>query len=176
MRIPKGAFDVAVIHRLLHQLEVPAVAQQLGPEIVPIVVEPEIHHARLGAHPLPSRLGPGERKLVPLPPHPAKAFIAVHRDIGENELRMLALQREENFADGVGDWEHHASAALPDSHDLAGSEIHLRPFKRHAFRLPQATGADELEERAIVVAYGLIECRSLIVLQLAHPLHRLGKQ
>ncbi len=43
-------------------------------------------------------------------------------------------------------------------------------------RLPQSAGADEVEERRIVVAHGVIECRRFIVLQLAHPLHRLRQQ
>ena len=64
----------------------------------------------------------------------------------------------------VGDREHHAPAALADAHDLLGAEVHLAPPQRDALALPQSAGPDEGEERPVVVAHRVIECRRLVVL------------
>ena len=67
MGVAQRALDVGMVHRLLHQLQVAGVAQQLGAEVVAEVVEAEILDARLGAYPLPSRFGSVERERIALP-------------------------------------------------------------------------------------------------------------
>src|ERR1700738_1506321 len=127
MGIAQGALDVAMVHRLLHELEVAAVAQELGPEIMPVVVEAEILDACSLPQPLPRRLGPGDRQWVALAAQPPEPLVAVLRDVGEDEFGMLALQREQDFADGISDRKHHAPAALSYPHNLARAKVHLRP-------------------------------------------------
>ena len=65
-----------------------------------------------------------------MPANPAQPLVAVDRDIGEDEIGVLTLQREQDFADSVGDWEHHTPAALPQPDDLPGAEIHLAASAR----------------------------------------------
>ncbi len=165
-----------MVQRLLHQLEVTGLAQQLGAEVVPVVVEAEVIDPCLGAQPLPGCLGAGDGERVALAAHPAQPLVAVDRDIGEHVFRMLALQREEDSADGVSDREHHTPTTLPDPDDLARTEVHLRPLECDALFLTQAASPHELKERFIVCAHGLIKGGSLIVLQLAYPLDRLRQQ
>jgi len=59
MGIAQRALDVAMVHGLLHQLEVAGVAKQFAAEVVPEIMEAEVGHARLGPHPLPSRFRAG---------------------------------------------------------------------------------------------------------------------
>jgi hypothetical protein len=82
----------------------------------------EVFDACLGAQPLPSRLGSGHRHWVSLATHTAQPFVGAGRDIGEAKLWMLAPQWKQYLADGVGDWKHHAIAALADAHDLLDTE------------------------------------------------------
>jgi len=92
---------------------------------VPVIVEAEILDACPLPQPLPRRLGPGDRQWVALAAHPAEPLVAVDGNVGEHELVMLALQREKDFADGVGDWEHHPPATLPYPDNLTCTEVHL---------------------------------------------------
>src|SRR3981189_3235845 len=119
-------------------------------------MEPEILDAGVGAHALPRRLGPGERQRIPFPAHPAQPLIAVDRDVGEHEFRVLSLQREKDFPNGVGNREYHPPAALTYPHDLPRPEIHFGPSERYAFLLAQSTGANKPKERFIIGAHGLI--------------------
>jgi hypothetical protein len=44
MGVTERALDVAVVHRLLDELEIATVAQQLGAKVVAVVMEAEILH------------------------------------------------------------------------------------------------------------------------------------
>ena len=89
MRVPQRGLDIAVVQRLLDQLEVAGVAQQLGAEVMSEVVKAEALDARLGAHPPPCRPQSVEGERVTLAAY--SALVAADRDIGEHEVRMLAL-------------------------------------------------------------------------------------
>jgi hypothetical protein len=49
VRVAERRFDVAVVHCLLHQLEVAAAAQKLCAEVVPEIMEAEVSQTSVGA-------------------------------------------------------------------------------------------------------------------------------
>ncbi len=55
MGVFRGGLDVGVIHRLLHQLQVASLSQELGPVVVPVVVKSEVGNLRLSPEALPCR-------------------------------------------------------------------------------------------------------------------------
>jgi hypothetical protein len=83
----------------------------------------------------------------------------VDGDVGENEFRVLALKREQDFSDCLGDREHYAAATFPQPNDLARGEVHLRSSQHNALLLPHAAGPDELEEGLVIGPHGVIERR-----------------
>src|SRR5215212_8343787 len=102
-----------MIHCPLHKLEVAAITQKLGAEIVPVIVESEVCHASLDPHSLPPGFSAGKSQSITLPAYNAELPVAVHGNIGEDELRMLPLKREEYFSNAVRYREHHTLVALP---------------------------------------------------------------
>ena len=86
---------------------------------------------------------------------------------------MVTLQREQNGPHSVGDRKHDATIALAELDDLAGTEVHLRPFQVDAFRLPHAGGAHEAKERRVIGTHGRVEPIGFTVLQLADDFFRL---
>jgi hypothetical protein len=65
------------------QLEVAAVTQQLGPEVVPEVMEAEVSQTGVGAYPLPRRLGTVVTERVALAPHATEPLVAAYGNVGE---------------------------------------------------------------------------------------------
>src|SRR5262249_2617567 len=83
-------------------------------------------------------------------------------DIGENELRMVTLQRPQNFADGRRDRHRDDTPALAGLANLPRWKIDLRPAQKALFE-PQSRGAGEGEERRIVGAGLGFEPAGLVV-------------
>ena len=55
--VSRSGFDICVVQRLLHQLEVAGLAQELGSDIMPEIVEAKVFDASLGPQPAPPAFG-----------------------------------------------------------------------------------------------------------------------
>ncbi len=160
MRIAQRALDIGVVERALHQLDVAGRAQELGSEIMSVVVKPESDHARFLAQQAPISLHPGIGQRVALTPHPA--IPCPLRDVGEDEFGMVPLQWPDNFADGRRERCRDALVALAKLDDLPGAEIDFGPAQK-AFFEPQAGGTGKGEERDEIIAHGGVELIRFVV-------------
>jgi hypothetical protein len=83
-----------MVERLLHELQITGLAQQLAPEIMPIIVEAEIDDAssldQAPPHDLNARIGEG----MPLALRPPVTRTLRH--VGEDVLWMVPAQRPQD--------------------------------------------------------------------------------
>ena len=92
VRVLGGGLDVAMIERLLHQLQVPGFPEELGSEVVPVVVEPEVDDASGGPDPLPGRFEAAVRDRVPVTPCQICLLSGPLGDVGKHHLGVVTSQ------------------------------------------------------------------------------------
>src|SRR5262249_61783144 len=83
--------DVGVIGRLLHQLAVAGLAQELGGKVMPMIMKAEANDTGELAYPPPIALHAvvGQRITLPLDAARVWSCAVALTDIGEDELGML---------------------------------------------------------------------------------------
>src|SRR5580704_10329592 len=118
MRIPRRGFQIGMVQSPLHQLDIAGLAQKLGAEVVPEVVESEADHTGPLAQPVPGRLHAHRGERVAL-------TMIADLDIGEHELRVMPAQWPEDFADRRRDRGCDQLAALAELPDLPCAPIDL---------------------------------------------------
>src|SRR5262245_37185327 len=120
-----------MVERTLHELQVPGLAQELGSEIVAVIMEAEADYPSALAQPTPCDLHAGVGEGMPLALHAAVACALRH--IGEDVLGMVTLQRPQNFTDRRRDRCRDELPALAELHNLAHFPLYFRPAQRNAF-------------------------------------------
>src|ERR1700730_9765207 len=125
MRIARGGLDAAVVARPLYQLEVASLAQQLGREVVSVVVEAKAGDARPRAQPPPRGLDAGIGEGIAPALHAAIA--GTLGDIGEYGQGMVPAQWPEDFADRARDRHRLQLPTLAGLPDLPRVPVDFRP-------------------------------------------------
>src|SRR5262249_22068849 len=100
--VSRRRLDAGVAERLLHELEVAGFAQELGGEVMPVVVEAEAGDASelVQALPIGMHATVGQRITLALDAPCVQARTASLTAIGENEFGMMPAERPQDLADG----------------------------------------------------------------------------
>src|SRR4051812_18118875 len=138
MRVAHGVLDVGVVERLLYHRQIAGLAQELGREVMSIVVKSEPDDTGPQPQPTPVRLHAviGERISFALD----APLLTALADIGENQRGMMLAQRPQKFTNLRRDRHGDALPTFAELAYLARVPVDLRPFQQ-AFCEPQPGGA-----------------------------------
>ena len=114
-----------MIERPLHEFEVSRLAQELGREVVPQVVQAKVFHSCPLPKTPPRRLYPGISHGITLAFDPPVAGSLRH--VGKHMLRVLALEGPQDAPHGRCNGNRDASAALALFLDAGGFPVDFRP-------------------------------------------------
>src|SRR5262245_37174469 len=125
MCIARCGLEIGVPERLLYQLEIAGLAQELGAEVVAEVVEAEVGHPCPPAQIAPVTFQPVVRDRIALALDTAVA--GALGDESEDKFRVVPLQRPEDFMHGGCDWLRYQPPTLAELSDLARAPVDLIP-------------------------------------------------
>src|SRR5262249_20196579 len=114
VRVSRRRFDVAMVERLLHELEIASRAQELAGKVVAVVVKAEADDTRALTQPLPIGLHAliGQWVSLTFDAPGVRTRTASLADIGENKLGMMPAQWPQNLADGRRDRHRDVRSAF----------------------------------------------------------------